>query len=165
MIYISDIYLWTAARLSLGIIFLWAFLDKLLGLGFSTSPANAWIRGTSPTTGFLSHGTKGIFAPFFHLLAGNMFVDWLFMLGLMGIGLSLMSGIATKISGQLGAVLMLLMWLALLPSPNNPLIDEHIVYATILIGISTSTIRSEDYYGLGKWWKKISWVQNHSFLG
>ncbi len=164
MTYINDVYLWATARLSLGIIFIWAFMDKLFGLGFSTPRSNAWINGVSPTTGFLSHGTKGIFAPFFHLLAGNTFVDWLFMLGLIGIGFSLISGIATKISGQLGAILMVLMWLAVFPSQNNPIIDEHIVYAIVLMGISTTTIRSEDYYGLGKWWKKISFIQNHSFL-
>ncbi len=164
MTYIADVYLWTAARFSLGIIFLWAFLDKMFGLNFATPPGQAWINGISPTKGFLTYGVDGILAPFFHALAGSIVVDWLFMLGLVGIGVTLVLGIATKISGKLGALLMLILWLARLPSENNPVIDEHSICTILLLGIATSTIRSEDYYGLGKWWKKISWVKRFSFL-
>jgi thiosulfate dehydrogenase [quinone] large subunit len=63
----------------MGLIFLWAFFDKLLGLGFATKAENAWINGGSPTSGFLLHGTKGPFAEFFQSLAGIPTVDWLFM--------------------------------------------------------------------------------------
>ena len=42
-------YMWAIARLSLGWIFLWAFLDKLFGLGHETPSARAWIDGGSPT--------------------------------------------------------------------------------------------------------------------
>jgi hypothetical protein len=58
-------YLWGALRLSMGWIFLWAFLDKILGLGFSTEAGKAWITGGSPTTGFLTFATKGPFEEFF----------------------------------------------------------------------------------------------------
>jgi hypothetical protein len=47
-------YFLAAARIALGWTFLWAFTDKLLGLGFATEPQNAWIRGGSPTFGFLT---------------------------------------------------------------------------------------------------------------
>jgi hypothetical protein len=46
-------------RLSLGFLFLWAFLDKAFGLGYSTSSKDAWIRGGSPTKGFLSGADVG----------------------------------------------------------------------------------------------------------
>ncbi len=164
MTYIADVYLWTAARFSLGIIFLWAFLDKAFGLSFATVPGKAWINGVSPTKGFLTYGVDGIFAPFFHALAGSTVVDWLFMLGLLGISCTLILGITIKISAKLGALLMFILWLAKLPSENNPIIDEHVVYAIMFLGIAKSTIRSEDYYGFGKWWKKISWVKKYSFL-
>ena len=43
-----------ALRLVMGFIFLWAFFDKVFGLGFATTTDKAWIYGMSPTTGFLS---------------------------------------------------------------------------------------------------------------
>ncbi len=46
-------------RLSLGFLFLWAFLDKTFGLGYSTPSAHAWIRGGSPPKGFLSGANVG----------------------------------------------------------------------------------------------------------
>ena len=47
-------YLFAGTRLALGWIFLWAFLDKLFGLGHSTPSTGAWINGGSPTKGFLA---------------------------------------------------------------------------------------------------------------
>jgi|SRR3989344_2033937 len=70
-------------RIFMGWIFLWPFLDKLIGLGFTTSPKNAWLNGGSPTTGFLSNATKGPLELFYKTLAGSTVVDWLFMLGLL----------------------------------------------------------------------------------
>ncbi|MEV4569763.1 hypothetical protein AB0K12_38895 [Nonomuraea sp. NPDC049419] len=46
-------YVWAAARIAIGWIFLWAFLDKTFGWGFATPSDRAWIAGGSPTTGFL----------------------------------------------------------------------------------------------------------------
>jgi len=65
-------------RIVMGFIFLWAFLDKVFGLGFTTSPGKAWIKGGSPTSGFLSSAVKGPFVDFFHSLAGVAAVDWVF---------------------------------------------------------------------------------------
>jgi thiosulfate dehydrogenase [quinone] large subunit len=42
----------TLIRLSLGFVFLWAFLDKLFGLAYSTAPGRSWLEGVSPTKGF-----------------------------------------------------------------------------------------------------------------
>ncbi len=113
-------------------IFLWAFFDKLFGLGFATTPDKAWIHGGSPTTGFLSFGVKGPFAEIFHSLAGVAVVDWLFMLGLLFIGLTLLFNKYVLWGAVAGTIMMLLMWFALLFPANNPLIDEHIVYALVL---------------------------------
>ena len=76
------------ARLALGWVFLWAFFDKVFGLGFTTAADKSWLDGTSPTMGFLKFGSKGPFAPFFHMMAGSPIIDWLFMMGLLLIGLS-----------------------------------------------------------------------------
>src|SRR6476620_930587 len=69
-----------ALRIATGFVFLWAFLDKTFGLGYSTPDARAWINGGSPTNGFLSHVDYGPFKGFFNAIAGNPIADWLFML-------------------------------------------------------------------------------------
>ncbi|HEX5447606.1 MAG TPA: hypothetical protein VFW90_00130, partial [Candidatus Saccharimonadales bacterium] len=86
-------YALALARIGIGFVFLWAFFDKLFGLGFSTcrdSATNAvhvgcsaaWFQGGSPTTGFLAHATHGPFANWYQSLAGQSWVDYLFMAGL-----------------------------------------------------------------------------------
>ena len=127
-------------RLSMGFIFLWAFIDKTFGLGFATTADKAWISGGSPTFGFLSFGVKGPFANLFHSLAGVGIVDWLFMLGLLFIGLALIFNKFVKWAAFAGVIMMLLMYLALLLPANNPIIDDHIIYILVLILI---TFKSE----------------------
>ncbi len=115
-------------RLSLGFIFLWAFVDKTFGLGFATPASKAWISGGSPTAGFLGNAVKGPFAEFFHSLAGVAMVDWLFMLGLLFVGLTMLLNKYMKWGAWAGGVMVFLMWLAVLPPENNPIIDDHVVY-------------------------------------
>lgn len=119
-------------RLSMGFIFLWAFVDKLFGLGFATTAEKAWLNGGSPTAGFLANAVKGPFADIFHSLAGVALVDWLFMLGLLFAGLTLVFNRFVKWGSLAGALMMLLMYLALLLPANNPIIDDHIVYILVL---------------------------------
>ena len=118
-------------RIMLGYIFLWAFLDKTIGLGFSTKMQHAWVNGVSPTNGFLSHA-QGPFADFFHSLAGSVFVDWVFMLAVLGMGIALIFGIGLRLAAVGGTVLLVMMWMASMPMTTNPLYDEHIVYAVML---------------------------------
>ena len=145
-------YVWVALRIAMGWLFLWPFLDKLLGLGFTTEPDAAWVRGGSPTFGFLNFGTAGPLAPIFQSLAGNPVVDFLFMIGLLLLGLALILGIGVRVAGYAGAALVVLMWLAHLPPEYNPLIDEHIIYAIVLIGLAT--VRAGQWFGLGSRWFK-----------
>ena len=145
-------YIWTALRIGMGWLFLWPFLDKLFGLGFSTAPEDAWIAGGSPTFGYLKFATSGPLAPIFQSLAGHPVVDWLFMLGLLSIGLALLLGIGVRIAGYAGAVMVLLMWLSSLPPEHNPFLDEHVVYMLILIGPAIA--KSGQWFGLGKWWSE-----------
>ena len=53
-------YVLATLRISLGSIFLWAFLDKMFGLGYATSSEDAWINGGSPTEGYLQFAAGGI---------------------------------------------------------------------------------------------------------
>lgn len=123
-------------RLCMGWIFLWPFLDKSFGLGFATERADAWISGGSPTAGYLEFATYGPLAPFFQALAGHALVDWLFMLGLLGVGLAFLSGKALRFAAYTGAFMLLLMWLSTLVPEHNPFLDEHIIYGLVMIALA-----------------------------
>ena|SRR5690349_5408181 len=135
----AEKYLLASLRISIGFVFLWAFFDKLLGLGFATVSEKAWIHGGSPTYGFLTFGAKGPYAEFFHSLAGVAVVDWLFMIGLLGVGLTLMLNRFVKWGSIAGCLMLILMYLALLLPENNPILDEHIIYILILALIAVKS--------------------------
>lgn len=149
-------------RLSIGWVFLWAFLDKFFGLGFATPREGAWISGGSPTEGFLSNATTGPFAGLYQSFAGAVWADWLFMVGLLGIGLALMLGIGVRIAAGAGALLLVLMWTAVLPPENNPFMDDHIVYALVLIALAL--VNSGDTWGLGRLWSALGIVKRYPAL-
>jgi len=156
-------YILGLLRLTMGWIFLWAFVDKLFGLGFATMADKAWLVGGSPTSGFLQFGVHGPFASFFQNLSGIPLVDWLFMLGLFFVGVSLMLGIFIRLSSFSGIIMLALMYLAVGLSPaNNPFIDEHIVF--ILVMVIFVLTNSGQYLGFGKWWANTLLVQKYKFL-
>jgi len=155
-------YVWAGLRIALGWIFLWAFIDKTFGLGFATPAEGAWIDGGSPTAGYLGNATKGPFADFYQGMAGSAFADWLFMTGLLGIGIALVLGIGMRIAAVAGVLLLLFMWSAALPPENNPVMDDHLVYAGLLVGLAM--VRAEDTLGLGKAWGATGLVQHYRWL-
>ena len=155
-------YVLAGLRLALGWIFLWAFLDKLLGLGFATTADNAWIDGGSPTRGFLGNAVKGPFADLYSSFAGAAWADWLFMTGLAGIGLALILGIGMRIAATTGALLLALMWTAVLPPQNNPFMDDHLIYAGVLTLLALTA--AGDTLGLGTIWKRLPIVQRLPWL-
>lgn len=151
-----------ALRLSMGLLFSWAFIDKAFGLGFATKPEAAWINGGSPTRGFLGFAAKGPLKEFFNSIAGHPVTDGLFMLGLLCVGTALLLGIGVRLAGYSGALMVLLMWAAVLPPANNLLIDDHIVYALVLLLLPA--LRSGEYFGLGGRWKATRLVQRFPVL-
>jgi thiosulfate dehydrogenase [quinone] large subunit len=94
----SPVVRYTAAaiRLSIGWVFLWVFLDKLFGLGHDTVSKAAWIHGGSLAQGFLAVAAKSPYKGMYNDFAGQAWADWLFMIGLLGIGVALMLGIAMR---------------------------------------------------------------------
>ncbi len=150
------------ARISLGCVFFWAFIDKLLGLNFATPPEKAWILGNSPTLGFLAKSTYGPFASVYQSFAGSPVVDWLFMMGLLFIGLSLIFGVGVKIAGYSGTLLMALMYLSMIPPKNNPLFDDHIIYGLILLVFTQMKVGH--WIGFGKQWSQTKVVKQNNFL-
>lgn len=154
-------------RLAMGFIFLWAFLDKTFGLGFSTPAERAWINGGTPSQGFLgSEAVTGPLQPFFASIASPA-SDLLFMLGMLGIGLAVMLGIGLRISAVAGALIMVLMYLAEWPfaantASTNPLVDYHIIYALALIVVAATS--AGDTWGVGRQWRSLPIVRSLSWL-
>ena len=154
--------IWILLRIGMGIIFLWAFLDKVFGLGFSTLPGKAWLDGVSPTLGFLKFGSSGPFASIFQGMAGSAIVDWLFMLGLLLAGVCLLLGVCMRMAGYGGALMMLLIWLSVLPPEHHPFLDEHIIYIFVLLGLNYA--HSGQWFGLGRWWAARELVKKYPIL-
>lgn len=170
---VAAAYAVTALRLLTGFIFLWAFVDKLFGLGYATQSEKAWINGGQPAMGFLKGVAVGPMRETFNDMAGQAWVDWLFMLALLGVGLAVMLGVALRPSAVAGSLLMLSMWLAEFPpakfafdgtptGSTNPFNDYHIMYAVILIVLAT--ISADKVYGLGRIWRGLPFVRDHSWL-
>ena len=154
-------------RISLGLVFLWAFFDKLIGLGFRTCAdmglmcERAWLSGGSPTTGYLG-GVEGPFAGIFNAISGVALVDWLFMLGLLGIGLAFTFGIAMRLGAWSAFAMLMLMWFASFPIANNPFIDDHLVYA--LLALALPLVDAGKHLGVHERWTSLSIVQKYAWL-
>jgi len=151
-------------RIATGFVFLWAFLDKLFGLGYATPSKGAWISGGSPTKGFLSGVHVGPFESMFHAWAGTWWANWLFMLGLGAIGIAVIAGIGLRLSAVAGSLMMLMMWAAEWPfalststgeatHSTNPIIDYHIIYALVLIVLAAAS--AGHTWGLGHRWAAL----------
>lgn len=157
---------WGLLRLTLGWIFLFPFLDKLFGLYFTTKPASSWLNGGDPTYGFLTFGTKGPFADLYAGMAGSAIVEWLFMIGLVMIGMSLMAGIGVRVSAVAGTMMLVMMYLAAppwaAPYGHNWFLDEHLVYALVLL--TMLVVPAGRYLGLGKWFESLTIVKKMPWL-
>lgn len=154
---------WLAVtRIALGLTFLWAFLDKTFGLGWSTPSDRSWLSGGSPTNGFLSHVEVGPLTDLFQGLAGKPVVDWLFMIGLLAIGLAFTLGIAMWVSAVSGTLMLMMMWAAEWPparltvagepsGSTNPFIDYHLIYALAMLTLAV--LGAGRVLGLSRQWR------------
>jgi thiosulfate dehydrogenase (quinone) large subunit len=160
-------------RIVVGWTFLWAFLDKLLALGYATGRDAdtgavdrfgdaAWIHGGSPTYGFLAFGADGPFKDLYHNIAGDAWADWLFMAGLLGIGVALTLGVFMRLATVSGVMLYLLMWSVVLPPDNNPVTDDHTIGALVVAVLGLYA--AGRYLGLGRWWERQPLVQRFPIL-
>ena len=160
-------------RIGFGLTFLWAFADKLFALGFSTgrNPETgvvdrfgdaAWINGGSPTEGFLKFGADGPFKGFYNGIAGAGWVNVLFMLALLGIGVALTLGIGMRFAAAAGALLYVMMWTVVLPPGNNPVIDDHLLGAVTVVVLALA--HAGDTWGLGRVWSRLPLVRSNAYL-
>jgi thiosulfate dehydrogenase [quinone] large subunit len=162
-----------ALRLVMGSIFMWAFLDKMFALGFATgrledgsidffADGAAALNGGSPTFGFLNFGSRGPLASFWQSIAGDTWLNVLFLTALAGIGLALLLGIGMRIAAVSGALLMLGMWSVAIWPANNPVFDDHIVYALVLVVLAMTA--AGNTWGLGERWNRTRLVQRFPIL-
>lgn len=167
---------WGVLRILMGWTFLWAFLDKAFSLGFATGRnpetgaidflgPDAWINGGSPTDGFLQFGlhTKGFFADFYASLVGATWVEWLYMLSMLLIGLALIFGIGTRLAAIGGIIWLAIFYTASAIWPeNNPFLDDHVIEAIVLAGIAY--VGAGRFLGLGRWWESTALVRRFPVL-
>jgi thiosulfate dehydrogenase [quinone] large subunit len=177
-----------ALRLLLGFTFLWAFLDKAFALGFSTGRVlddagntvridffgdAAWIHGASPTAGVIGFALKGPFVDAIHSVTGYQmtgtgptvaaWVDWVYMLSMLLIGVGLMTGVMTRLAAAGGIVWLAVFYLATSIWPeHNPFVDEHVIDAVVLAGVILAN--AGRYWGLGKAWQRVGWVKDRRWL-
>ena len=175
-------------RLALGWTFLWAFLDKMFALGFSTGRIvneetgastidfvgdAAWINGGSPTAGVLGFAMKGPFTDFYQTITGFQmteagptsaaWVDWVYMASMLFIGLALILGIGVKLASIGGIVWMAIFYTATAIWPeHNPFVDDHVVGALVLGALFFAN--AGIYLGLGKVWQRTELVKKHPIL-
>ena len=170
-----------ALRIAYGITFLWAFLDKAFALGFGTGAITdentgartgidffakdqAWFNGGNPTEGVLAFGVPADnpFKSIFNGMAGDTWVNWLFMLGLLGIGIALLSGVAMRIATAAGALMYALMYTASVPLENNPVVDDHLIGVIVMVVLGLSAAGTT--WGLGHWWSNTEAVRKNPVL-
>lgn len=167
-------------RIAFGFTFLWAFLDKTFALGFGTGAQYAedgsragidfmaqdvaWLNGGSPTEGFLTFGVPADnpFKDLWTSMAGQVWVDWLFMLGLLGIGVTLLLGAGMRIGTAAGALMYAFMYLASLPLQNNPVVDDHLIGVISMVVLALGAAGTT--WGMGHWWNRRKVVQKYPAL-
>ncbi|MGP4112662.1 hypothetical protein ACTWP5_17345 [Streptomyces sp. 4N509B] len=160
-------------RIATGSIFLWAFLDKAFGLGYSTSSENSWLEGASPAEGYLGSVSVGPMESTYHDWAGEAWVDLVYMAGMFGLGFALVTGIALRLTAVGGCLMMLSLWLGEFPparhlsdgSPSmstNPLVDNHVIYAAVMVVVAVCS--AGRVWGLGRVWERLPLVNRHRWL-
>ena len=175
-------------RLAMGWTFLWAFLDKAFGLGFSTGRIvneagqttgidffgpDAWINGGSPTAGAVGFALRGPLADNIQTVTGYQmtqtgpqvagWLDWVYMLSLLLIGLGLITGVMTRIAAVGGILWLAAFYVGTAVWPeHNPFLDDHVVYAVILVGLMLAN--AGRYWGLGRIWQRYEIVRDRRYL-
>lgn len=149
-------------RILVGWLLLWGFLDKMFGLGFETPPGSGMIDGVSPSSAVV-YVTDGIFKDLFLAMAGNWFIDIIFMLGLLVLGVTMILGIASKLTTIGVSAFLLVMWMLEVPPKDNPLIDYHLI---LIIGtIATYCLKGFERYSLYDKWQETWLVKRFPILG
>ena len=155
-----------ALRIVIGFNFFWSFLDKLLGLNYTTAAENAWIQGGSPTQGYLMGASDGWLGPMWEALAGNVVLDIVFMLALLGLGVAALTGAGLRIAAVAGVLLSIGFYLSQLPleagAATNPITTAHWYY--FLLFLLFPFLDAGRTWGVANIWERFSIVQKNPWL-
>lgn len=149
-------------RFAMAFMLLWAFFDKLFGLGYPTPSGMGLIDGGSPTHMFLMN-VSGPFADLFHAMGDFYHVtDFLIMAGFLLVGLAILLGVGTKIATIAGSLMMLMLYMSVLPVTDNPFMDYHLFYIIALFAIYMGG--GYDVLSLREKWCSLGIVQRFPIL-
>lgn len=86
----------------------------------------------------------------------------MFMGALAAIGTALILGIGMRLAAAGGALLTVMMWAVVLPPASNPIMDDHLVYAALLIVLAL--LGAGNTLGLGRAWAAVPLVHRTGWL-
>lgn len=143
-------------RVAVGIIFLWAGLEKVIGgggdwsaagfLGFGTSGSMGWPFVTGePAEGTIFNPTQGFWASMAENDTAMTVINFLVPYGQIGIGVSLILGLLTRFGAAMGTLMMLLFFVAAWDFEFG-IVNQHLTYA--LVTFFLGYIGSGNFYGL-----------------
>ena len=128
-------------RVSLGWLYFYAGITKVINPEWS---AAGYLKGAKTFAGFYQWLTSPGILPLV-----NFVNEW----GLLLLGVSLILGIAVRLSAILGVALMLLYYIPILdfpyPNPNSFLVDQHIIFIFVLLFFAS--VRAGHIWGLENW--------------
>jgi thiosulfate dehydrogenase [quinone] large subunit len=142
-------------RIAVGVIFLWAGLEKVIGgggewsaaffLGNLTGGSLGWPFFTGDPGDTIFNPTQSIWASMAEneaaMSAINLLVPW----GQIGIGISLILGVFTRFGAAMGTLMMLLFFVAAWDFEFG-VVNQHLTYA--LVTFFLGYIGSGNFYGL-----------------
>ncbi len=156
--YISGRYLFFVGlgRIVIGIIFLWAGLEKAIGTGLGVWNADGFLQfATNGSLGWpfvTGEGAEGrVFNPTHDFWAGLVdtgasdVIAYLVPLGQIGIGVSLILGLFTRFGAAMGTLMMLFFFVAAWDFQFG-IVNQHLTYAVVTFGLAV--IGAGNYYGL-----------------
>lgn len=144
-------------RVVIGIIFLWAGLEKIIGEGLGTWSAAGFLQfATGGTLGWpfvsgeIAEGT--IFNPTHDVwvaLAGNeaamTLINVIVPVGQLAIGACLILGLFTRFAAAMGTLMMLFFFVAAWDFAYG-IVNQHLTYAVMTFGLAV--LGAGNYYGL-----------------
>jgi len=146
-----------ALRIAVGVIFVWAGLEKLLGpepfsaagfLQFATGGSLGWpfVSG-EVVEGTIFNPTHGFWAGIAANDAAMGFVNFIVPFGQIGIGVSLILGLLTRFGAAMGTLMMLLFFVAAWEFEFG-IVNQHLTYA--LVTAFLGYIGAGNYVGLDR---------------
>ena len=159
-------------RVVVGVVMLWAGLEKLIGASGGWSSAGFLKFATAGTLGwpFISGepAKDAVFNPlhdFWVSLGGNASVvaaiDVLVVAGEIGIGIALILGILTRFSSILGALMMFLFFLAQWDFAYG-IVNQQLTYMVVFLAVGG--MGAGKYYGLDAWAGNTAFAQRNTWF-